>query len=54
MDRPGQAAMSNVLLMERQEISAESNVKRELCGKTQVWTDLADVFLWEHLVAVVV
>lgn len=45
MDYPGQTVMSNVLIMERQDVSAESNVDCELCD--QAWPDIADVFLWE-------
>jgi len=51
MDCPGQTVMSHVLIMERKDISAESNVECELSD--QVWTDLADVFLWECFIAVV-
>lgn len=44
MGHPGQAVLSNVLTMERQEVSPESNVECELCDKIQVWTVVAGVF----------
>lgn len=44
MGHPGQAVLSGVLTMERQEISPECNVECELCDKIQVWTDVAGVF----------
>lgn len=44
MGHAGLDVLSNVLTMERQEISPESNVECELCDKTQVWTVVAGAF----------
>lgn len=51
---PGQAVLSAMLIMERQEVSPESDVECELCDKIQVWIVVAGVLpLWEHLISVV-
>lgn len=44
MSHPGLAVLSDVLTMERQQISPERNVECELRGKTQVWTVVAGAF----------
>lgn len=45
MGHPGLAVLSDVVTMQRQEISPERNVECELCAKTQVWTVVAGAFL---------